>query len=59
MFDWRDEKIVIKVQKRVHLMEEPASPLLLHVVDAALVLLGPLHLLPLEHFHSLFVQLCN
>ena len=41
MFDWRTEKIEMKVLKKpIHLMEEPASPLLLHVVDAALVLLA-------------------
>ena len=47
MFDWGDQEC-IEGSKGSYL-EGPANPLLLHVVDVALDLLSPMHMLPLEH----------
>ena len=55
MFDWGDQEC-IEGSKGSYL-EGPANPLLLHVVDVALDLLSPMHMLPLEHLSTLFVEL--
>ena len=58
MFDWGKKSL--QVSKVSIYLEETrtTSPLLLHVVDVQLVLLlSPLHMLPLEHLRSFFAEL--